>query len=336
MEFETVISKINNKIFSPVYFLAGEEPYFIDQVSKLIERTVLDESEKEFNLNIVYGRDVAIDQIMALAKGYPVFGIYRVVIVREAQHLQNIEKSDYLKAYLKKPVQSTILVFDYKYKKIDKRTEFAKLLCKAGVFMQVAKKRDYEIPDYIQKRLQTKGFRISPPTKALLAESLGTNLSKIENELEKLLLNVERGAEITPELVEANIGISKDYNIFELQNALGSKDVLKANKIINYFASNPKEYSIIWLLVMVFSYFKKLFQFHFSENKSNNNAVAAEIGVSPFFVKDYRNAANRYNPKKLRQIFSLLREYDQKSKGVDSAPIDEVQLMRELIFKILH
>ena len=336
MELENIINKINKRIYSPVYFLSGEEPYFIDKVSKLIENTVLDESERDFNLNIVYGRDVTIDQVLGYAKEYPVFGAYRVVIVREAQHIKRIDKNEYFRYYLKKPIESTILVFDYKYKKIDGRTEFAKLLTKAGVFLQLNKKRDYEIPDYIEKNVYSKGFKISPETKMLLAESLGTDLSKIENEIQKLLLNVKPGSEITPTLVEENIGISKDYNIFELQKALGNKDVVKANNIINYFSTNPKEFPAIWQLIMIFSYFRKIFHYHFLKNKSDKNRVAAEIGVGPYFVKDYRLAASKYPPKKLRQIFGLLRQYDQKAKGVESTPIPSGELMKELIFKILH
>lgn len=336
MEFENIVSKINKRIYSPVYFLSGEEPYFIDKISKLIENTVLDESERDFGLNVVYGKDVTIDQVLALAKEYPGFGPYKVVIVREAQHIREIEKSDYLKAYIKKPVETTILVFDYKYKKVDKRTEFAKLIAKHGVLYQSTPKRDYEMPDYIEKVLQSKGFRISPETKMLLAESLGTNLSKIENEINKLLLNVEKGAEITPDIVEENIGISKEYNIFELQRALASRDIVKANKIINYFGANPKEYPAIMQIVMIFTYFRKIFHFHFIKDKSDRNRVAAEIGISPYFVREYAAAARIYNPKKLRQIFRLLREFDQKAKGVESAPIEDGELMKELVFKIMH
>jgi DNA polymerase-3 subunit delta len=336
MDFENLVSKINNRIFDPVYFLAGEEPYFIDKISKLIETTVLDESERDFGLNVVYGRDVTIDQVIAMAKEYPGFGEYRVVIVREAQHIREIEKNDYLKAYLKKPVESTILVFDYKYKKLDKRTEFAKLVAKNGVLFQSNPMRDYQIPDYIQKMLQAKGFRISTITKTLLAEHLGTNLSKIENEINKLLLNVETGTEITPEIVEENIGISKDYNVFELQRALGKRDVIKVNKIINNFGANPKEFPAIMQIVLIYNYFRKIFHFHFLKNKNDQNHVASEIGVSPYFVQEYRAAANNYNPKKLRSIFALLRQYDQKAKGVESAPIEDGELMKELAYKIMH
>ncbi len=336
MEYENLISRINNRIFSPVYFLSGEEPFYIDKISKLLETTVLDESERDFGLNVVYGRDVTVEQVLALAKEYPGFGEYKVVIVREAQHLRELEKNDYLKAYLKKPVESTILVFDYKYKKLDKRTEFAKLVAKNGVLFRSDPKRDYQIPDYIEKNLQAKGFRISTITKTLLAENLGTSLSKIENEINKLLLNVEPGTEITPEIVEENIGISKDYNIFELQRALGKRDVVRVNKIINYFGANPREYPAIMQIVLIYTYFRKIFHFHFLRDKRDQNRIAAEIGVAPFFVNEYRAAAGIYNPKKLRSIFSLLRQYDQKAKGVESVPMEDGELMKELAFKIMH
>ncbi|MCF8365574.1 MAG: DNA polymerase III subunit delta, partial [Bacteroidales bacterium] len=169
-----------------------------------------------------------------------------------------------------------------------------------------------------------------------LAESLGTDLSKIENELGKLLLNVEKGAEITPELVEENIGISKDYNIFELQRAIGKRDILKVNKIIKYFGGNPKEFPSVWQIIMLFGYFRKIFHFQFIKNKSDNNRVAAEIGVNPYFVHEYRSAANLYPSKKIRSIFKLLREYDQRAKGVESAAMDDGELMKELVFKIMH
>lgn len=336
MEFETIVSKINKRIYAPVYFLSGEEPFFIDKISKLIENTVLDESERDFGLNVVYGRDVAVDQILALAKEYPGFGDYKVVIVREAQHIRELDKSDYLKAYIKKPVETTILVFDYKYKKLDKRTEFAKLVAKHGVLFQSDPVRDYKMPDYIEKVLQSRGFRISPETKMLLAENLGNNLSKVENEINKLLINVEKGSQITPDIVEENIGISKEYNIFELQKALGKRDVVKVNKIINNFGANPKEYPAIMQIVMIYGYFRKVFHFHFLQNKNSDNHVAAEIGIPSFFVREYRSAARIYNPKNLRRIFGLLREYDQKAKGVESSPMNDGELMKELVFKIMH
>jgi len=335
MNYENILEDLKNKIYHPIYFLSGEEPYFIDKISKFIENTVLTESEKDFNQVIVYGRDTSIVDIVSLAKEYPVFGNYRLVIVREAQNLKNIERNELLKSYLKNPAKSTILVFDYKYKKVDGRTEFAKLLGKAGVYFQSKKLWDYQVPEWIVGVLRDKGFRISQPTSIVLAENLGNDLSKIENELEKLEINLEKGTEITPDIIEEHIGISKDYNIFELQNALGKRDILKVNRIINYFGSNPKEHSVIMVISVLFAYFRKLFLFHFLKDKSENN-LAAQLSINRFFVKDYRMAANKYSTQKLRQVFSVLREYDLKSKGVESAPMEDGEIMREMVFKILH
>ena len=335
MNFEDIIRNINNKIFHPVYFLAGEEAYFIDKISKLIETSVLSDAEKEFNQAVVYGRDVDSSQIISLAREYPVFGNYRVVIVREAQDLRNIEKDEKLKSYLKNPVGTTLLVFDYKYKNLDKRTEFAKLLQKTGVLFTSKKLWDYQIPDQIEAMIKARGFRIGPATKMFLAENLGNNLNNIDNELNKLVINLQAGHEITPDIVEQNIGISKDYNVFELQKALGQRDVIKANRIVSYFAANPKENPAIKVIVMLYGYFRKIFLYHFIKDKSDNN-VAAQLSVNRFFVKEYKAAAARYDTRKLRQVFSILREYDLKSKGVESAPIDDGELMKEMVYKILH
>ena len=335
MKYENILEDLKNKIYHPIYFLSGEEPYFIDKISKFIENTVLTESEKDFNQVIVYGRDTSIVEIVSLAKEYPVFGNYRLVIVREAQNLKNIEQNELLKSYLKNPAKSTILVFDYKYKKVDGRTGFAKQLGKSGVYFQSKKLWDYQVPDWIVGAMRQKGYRISQPTSIVLAENLGNDLSKIENELNKLEINVQTGTEITPELIEEHIGISKDYNIFELQNALGKKDVEKANRIINYFGSNPKENPAIKVISILFSFYKKIFLYHFLKDKSDNN-VAAQLSVNRFFVKDYRLAAANYSTQKLRNVFSVLREYDLKSKGVEAAPMEDGEIMREMVFKILH
>ena len=335
MKYENILEDLKNKIYRPIYFLSGEEPYFIDRISKFIENTVLTESEKDFNQVIVYGRDTSIVEVVSLAKEYPVFGNYRLVIVREAQNIKNIEKNELLKAYLKKPAKSTILVFDYKYKKVDGRTEFAKLLGKAGVYFQSKKLYDNQVPDWIVGAMRDKGYRISQPTSIVLAENLGNDLSKIENELTKLEINLQKGTEITPDHIEEHIGISKDYNVFELQNSLGKKDIEKVNRIIYYFGSNPKENPAIKVIAILFTYFKKIFLYHFLKDKSENN-VAARLSVNRFFVKDYRIAASNYSKQKLEQIFSVLREYDLKSKGVEAAPMEDGEIMREMVFKILH
>ncbi len=335
MKYENIREDLKNRIYHPLYFLSGEEPYFIDKLSKIIETTVLTESEKDFNQVIVYGGETTISDIISLAKEYPVFGNYRLVIVREAQNLKNIEHNDLLKSYLKSPAKSTILVFDYKYKKVDGRTGFAKLLGKAGVYFQSKKLLDYQVPDWIVSVTRDKGYRISQATNIALGEILGNDLSKIENELNKFDINLQKGAEITPEIIEEYTGISKDYNVFELQNALGKRDVLKVNRIINYFGSNPKENPAIKVNAILFSYFKKVFLYHYIPDKSDNN-LAAQLSVNRFFVKDYRQAASNYSKEKLRQVFSILREYDLKSKGVEAAHMEDGEIMREMAFKILH
>jgi len=335
MDIEKILENIKNKIYHPIYFLTGEEPYFIDKIRKTIEKTVLSDAEKEFNQATVYGRDVDIIQIISLAREYPVFGNYRVVIVREAQDLKELEKDERFKSYLKNPVKSTILVFDYKYSKIDGRTELSKLLDKNAVYFQSKKLYDNQIPDWIGRQIEMQGYSIGAKTRFILAENLGNDLSKIENEINKLVINLRKGSEITAEDIEKNIGISKDYNIFELQNALGRKDIYKANEIIRNFASNPKENPAIKIISMLFAYFKKIFLFHFLKDKSDNN-VAAQLGTKPFFVKDFRVAASNYNTFKVREIIAILREYDQKAKGVESGTMEDGEILKEMVFKILH
>lgn len=335
MKYEDIIRDIKNKIFYPLYFLTGEEPYFIDKISKLIETTVLSDEEKEFNQIIVYGRDVTTNQIISLAREYPVFGNYRVVIVREAQNLKQVEKDELLTAYVTKPVATTLLVLDYKYKKVDGRTSFAQQIKKTGVLFESKKIYDNEVPRWIENTIRGMGFGISFQTCMVLSESLGNDLTRIENELKKLVINVQKNAEITPEIVEKNIGISKDFNVFELQKALGDRNVLKANRIINYFASNPKENPAVFIITMLFIHFRKLFLYHSLKDKSEKN-VAAQLSINPFFVKELKSAAANYDMRKLRSIIAILREYDQKAKGVDSAAVEDGELMKEMIFKILH
>ncbi|HPX34078.1 MAG TPA: DNA polymerase III subunit delta [Bacteroidales bacterium] len=335
MSYEQIIGDINRKIFYPIYFLTGEEPHFIDKISKLIETTVLSEDEKEFNQIIVYGRDILPNQIIQMAREYPVFGNYRVIIVREAQDIKQIEKDKLLLAYLEKPVPTTLLVFDYKYKKVDGRTSFVQLLKKNGVFFESKKLYDNQVPKWIEGTIRGMGYQINPEAMMLLSENLGTDLSKIENELKKLVINIDKNTEITPDIVEKNIGISKDFNIFELQKALGERNIYKANQIINFFASNPKDNSVVFVIVMLFNYFKRLLIYHTLKDKSDKN-VASKFGINPYFVREIRIASSRYNIAKLRSIISILREYDQKAKGVETAPIEDGELMKEMIYKILH
>jgi DNA polymerase-3 subunit delta len=330
--FEQISGDIKNKIYHPVYLLHGEEPYFIDAISDLIEKTVLSDSEKEFNQTVVYGRDTDPGRIMDMAKRFPMMGNYQVVIVKEAQDIDKIEN---LQTYIDKPQPSTILVIAHKYKKIDQRKGLAKSIAKTGVLFESSRLHDYKIPAWISEKVAAEGHSIRPDACQLLAEYLGTDLGRIVNELEKLLINLPAGTAIDTGLIEKNIGISKDYNIFELQNALGTKDIAKANRIVNYFSSNTRQNPMIVVLTVLFGYFMKVMIYHQLEDKSQKN-VASVLGVNPYFVKDFVQAAQNYPFRRIRVIIGLLRQYDLRLKGINNGSTDEGELMRELVFKILH
>jgi len=332
MNFDQIISSLEKKQYKPVYFLTGEQAYYIDEISNYIENNVLDESEKDFNQTIVYGRDTNEHTIISSAKRFPMMAQYQVLIVKEAQDLKHIEE---LESYIKSPLDSTILVLCYKYKKIDKRKAFYKAVSKYGEFFESEVVREYQVPAWIAGYLKKKQYTIGPRECALLSDHLGNNLSKIVNELEKLSINVPVGSTITAHHIEENIGISKDYNIFELQDALGQKKIEKATRIINYFASNTKDYPVPMVTAILFTYFMKVGIFHEIVDKSKNN-VASTLGINPFFVKDFEKAAQYYSRKSVARVISLLREYDLKSKGVDNASTSQGELLRELIYKILH
>jgi DNA polymerase-3 subunit delta len=347
MEFNDILSELKRKIYRPIYFLMGEEPYFIDMISDYIENKVLDESEKEFNQSVLYGRDVSAAEIIGAAKRFPMMSDYQVIIVKEAQNIKDLikkEKEDGkakdktkqpFEAYIEHPQKSTILVFCYKYKTIDKRTSLAKLIDKNCVLFESKKIYDNQVPDWINNYLKGKEYSVGPKASALLTEYLGSNLSKISNELDKLMINLPAKSEITVEHIQSNIGISKDYNVFELQTAIGKKEVLKANRIVNYFSANEKENPLVMTVASLYGYFCKLLSYHFLTDKSQKS-VASALGVHPFFVGDYERAAKNYSAGKLKAIFGYLREYDLKSKGVDTGSASEGELLKELVFKILH
>src|SRR5665647_2083671 len=309
--YEEIISDLKNRIFKPVYFLAGEEPYYIDLITEYIEDKVLPEAEKAFNQIIIYGDDTNISAIIDTARRFPMMASHQVVIIKEAQSLKKIED---LVIYLEKPLVSTILVFSYKYKTIDKRTKLFKALETHGVYFESARIRDYLIPAWIERYLMTKGIKAEPSASAMLTEYLGTDLHKIVNELDKLIITLPPDKPlITTTLIEKNIGISKDYNNFELQKAIGEKDILKANMIVHYFADNPKDNSITLSIASLFGFFSKLLTFHYLTDKSKNN-VASVLKINPYFVKEYESTAAKYNVSKTMQIISILRTFDMKSK----------------------
>lgn len=335
-----ILKDIKNRKYKPLYLLHGEEPYFIDVVSNYIEHSLLPEAEKGFNQTVVYGKDTEIMAVLNAAKRYPMMADYQVVLVKEAQDMKwgkddDGKKSiDPLLSYLENPLPSTILVFCYKYGKFDKRKKTYKAIEKNGLVFESAPLYDSKIPAWIEGYISDKGYKINQQASAMLSEYLGNDLSKIANELEKLMLNVTAGQEITLKHIHDNIGISKEYNVFELQTALSKKDAFKVNQIINYFEANPKANPIVLVLGNLNNYFSKVLAYHYVKDKSQQN-LARELGVNPYFVKDYEQAGRSYSYQKTMQIISYLREYDLKSKGVESnAPHGE--LMKELMFKILH
>jgi DNA polymerase-3 subunit delta len=332
MNMEQILEELRNKIYHPIYFLAGDEAYFIDTISDFIEEHVLSDTEKEFNQTVVYGRDTDVPSLVSMAKRFPMMSNYQVVIVKEAQDIPKIEE---LQPYVENPLNSTLLVLNYKYKKIDKRKSFYKSIGKKGVLFESRKIYDNQLGSWISKYVGERGYTITPKATAMLTEFLGTDLSKVVNEIDKLIINLPEKAEINDLQVERNIGISKDYNIFELQNAIGARDVMKANRIVNYYAANPKENPLIKTIAMLYGFFSKLLIYHQLKDKSRSN-VAAALSLNPFFVKDYQVAAKNYNNKKLAAIIGYLREYDLKAKGVGNVSVPDGELLRELMYKILH
>ena len=357
--YKEILQDLKRKIYKPVYFLCGEEPYFIDKISDFIEKNVLDESEKDFNQTILYGKDVTMDVVLGTAKRFPMMSEYQVVIVKEAQNLKEfssrggskseedddenseepVEKEEGLKAalinYIQHPQASTILVFCHKYKKVDKRQKLGKLLVKEAVYFESEKIKDYEMAKYIATLLAEMNLKCNAQVPNMLAEYLGTDIGKIVMELEKLSLNLKPGTEISLQHIQDNIGISKDYNVFELQDAIQTKNVLKANKIINFFNANPKEHFIGMTLGFLYGFFLKVTMVHFSPDKSKFG-IAKTIGVPPFIAEKYESAARNYSVAKLKAIFGYLREADLRSKGIDNGATEHGELQRELIFKILH
>lgn len=334
MEFDQLIQELKKKIYHPVYFLTGDEPYYIDLVSDYIETHVLSEAEKGFNQTIFYGRDSDPMMVMAAARRFPMMASQQVIIVREAQDWKNL---DALKNYLAAPLKSTILVINYKYKKVDGRTELAKILKSKTRFFESKKIRDYQIPQWIDSLVRENGYTITPQATQMLADFLGEDLGKVVNEVKKLFILVPKGTQINADHVEKNIGISKEYNPFELTSALGNKDIMKANRIITYYAANINAHPIQATIGILFSYFSRLFRYHFLPLKSESEVMKQLKLSSIFIARKTIEEAKRYTPTKLFEIIGMLREYDMKSKGLDATgDVSQGDLYKELIYRILH
>lgn len=328
-----IVNEIKAGNIKPIYFLMGEEPYYIDKLSDYIEQNVLTEEEKGFNQTVLYGRDVSIEDIVSTAKRYPMMAERQVVIIKEAQDLaKNIDK---LESYTENPMPSTVLVFCYKYKTLDKRKKVTKLLAKNGVVYESKKLYENQVGDWIKRVLSGKKYAIEPKANAMLVEFLGTDLSKINNELQKLQIILPKNSTITAHHIEENIGFSKDFNNFELLNALGSRNQLKAYKIVQYFSDNQKSNPLVLTTSTVFGFYVKLLKYHGLKDKNPRN-VASVLGVNPFFLKDFDVALKNYPMKKVSQIISSIREVDVKSKGVGANALPQSDLLREMLFKIFN
>ena len=331
-DYKKIISDISKKALAPVYLLCGEEPYYIGLISDYIEEYVLSEDEREFNQSILYGRDTDVSKVIEYAKRFPMMSQFQVVIVKEAQDMKSLDE---LSTYVEKPLSSTILVLCYKHKKYDKRKALAKLVDKKGVYFESGRIYQDKVSGWITEYVVAKGYSINPKASLLLGDFLGTDLSKVANEINKLFILIPKGSTITEEIIEKNIGISKDYNFFEFQEALASRNIEKANRIINFFNSNPKENPLVKIVPMTYSFFSKVLICAALNDKSQGS-IASALGLAPFMARDYAKAAGNYSPSKLIEIIAILREFDLKSKGVNIGSTSGPDLMMEMAYRILH
>lgn len=332
MDHKLLLKEIRNKKFEKIYFLHGEEPYFIDVLTKAIQDNALEESERDFNQSILYGKDTEVLSLISELKSYPMMAERRLVIIKEAQYFKAIEQ---LESYLENPANSTIFVICYKYKTFDARKKTLKNALKNGVVFKSEKVKEYQLAEWIQQYIKTTGYELTSKACMLLIESLGNDLGRIVKELEKLAVLIEKGTIINENHIEENIGISKDYNVFELTNAVANKDNLKALKIVDYFEHNPKAADLVFVISNLFKFFSQIMRIHFLPNKSRE-AVAKALGVHPFVAGELTNAKNKYDPRKIAANIALIHEYDLKSKGVGNTSATQGELMREMVYQLIH
>ena len=331
MAVEKIISDWKKGVFKPVYWLEGEEEYYIDKVIEHAEHRILPESESAFNLSVFYGKDANWADVINACRRYPMFAERQVVILKEAQHMREVDR---LESYVDNPLHSTVFVVSYKDKKIDGRTRFAKVLKEKGVLVSTKKMYENQLPEWTQELVQSKGLAISPKGLALLVDHIGNDLSRIENEIDKLSVNLGKRKTITEEDIETFIGVSKEFNVFELQGALAKKDLAKAIRIIQYFEANPKAAPIQLVLPSLYSFFSKVFMV-FGAGSTDEKSVSAAIGVNPYFIKDYMQAANLYSYTGVEKVLLLLHNYNMKSLGVNDAGTPDASLLKEMVVKMV-
>lgn len=334
LSYKQVLNSLKKKEYFPIYLLHGEESFYIDELTKYIEENVLDDTAKAFNQTVLYGKEIDYKAVLDNARRYPVMSEKQVVIIKEVQELKTLDK---LEPYFQNPLDSTILVLAHKHKKLDKRKKFAKALTsskKVCVF-ESTRLYDNQVPNWIANYLKDRNISIKPAATTLLAEYLGTDLSKISNELDKLSINLPQGTTIDKHIIQKNIGISKDFNVFELQQALGKQDSHKSVLIMKYFIANPKKHPLPMVTATLYNFFSKVYICQ-SMLRASDAAIATAIGANKFFVKDYKIAAQAYNRAQIETIISLLKEYDLRAKGVQNANTSHGQLLCEMIGTILR
>ena len=333
--FQSIIHDLKSRKFSPIYVLMGDESYYIDQISDYIATHVLSPEERDFNQTVCFGSDVNAIQVTDMARRYPMMSEYQVIIVKEAQ---NIRSLDALEKYLKNPVKSTILVWCHKNGKIDARKKVVGLAQTVGVVFESQKLRDYQLPEFIQNYLKQKKVSIDPKSCQMIADHIGADLNRLTSELDKVLISLPSdNLRVTPEIVEEQIGVSKDFNAFELRNAIVQRDVFKANQIIKYFDNNPKAGSLYSFLPLLFSYFQNLMIAYYAPQKNTEQGIATALDLrSSWGAKDFLIGLKNYSARKTMDIISKIRDTDAKSKGLVNPNTGVGDLMKELIFFILH
>ncbi|AMQ56866.1 DNA polymerase III subunit delta [Algoriphagus sanaruensis] len=335
---EAVLKDLKAKKFAPIYFLQGDEPYFIDLITDFIEKNAIPEHERGFNQLVIYGKDSPMSLILGNARKFPMMAERQLVIVKEAQSIPDLGKEDaqkMLTTYLANPLPSTILVFAHKHKKLDGRSALKKELDKRAIFVESEKVKDWKLVDWINDYFKELGHQIEPKASQLLADSIGNNLEVISNEVGKMLINFPEPTKFSADHISKYIGINKEYNNFELSKAIGFKDVIKANQIIHYFIQNPKNHPVIPIFSLLYNYFSKVALIH-RLGPMPDNQLASMIGINPYGLKEYQAAARNYKLGKVIEVFTYIKEADLRFKGVDSGSMDEGEILRELVYKILH
>jgi len=330
MAVEKIIADWKKREFKPVYWLEGDEEYFIDKAINYAEHHILNESEASFNLSVFYGRDTSWADVINACRRYPMFAEWQVVLLKEAQQMRDVEK---LEGYIETPLGSTVFIVAYKDKKVDGRSKLAKLLKQKAVLITTKKIYDSQLPEWTQELLRSKQLSISPKGLALLVDHIGNDLTRIENEIDKISINLGKRKTITEEDIEEFVGVSKDFNVFELQSALARKDLAKSIRIIQYFESNPKAAPIQLILPSLYGFFSKVFMV-FGAGTQDEKAIAMAIGVNSFFVKDYLQAAKVYDYQGIERILLLLHQYNLKSIGINNGGTEDGSLLKEMVCKM--